>query len=265
MFGGSRAKVLAWAAPRGFAELALDADGPPANWRLFALARQNHPSGTLTVYIEGDGAPWSTPWSPPDDPTPLEPTALAMAVQDPAGSVVYLGRPCQYLTPVALASCDPALWMHKRFAPEVVATFDRELTRLQARLGTKHLRLVGYSGGGVIAALLAARRSDVQQLGTVAAPLALLAWTTWHDLSPFPDRSDPLHQSGVMPPSQHWVGQGDKVVPPSIVAQFIATKGGHMTVVQGYDHQCCWARDWAHLIAAEQSEGGWVWPNDDFK
>lgn len=215
---------------------------------LLALARQSRPSGTLTVYIEGDGAPWATPWRAPSDPTPLKPLALALAAADPAPSVAYLGRPCQYPKAGALASCNPAWWMARRFAPEVLAAYDSALTQLQAQLGAQRLRLVGYSGGGVIAALLAARRPDVERLFTVAAPLALTDWTTWHDLTPFAHASDPSLQAGPLPPGVHWVGQDDKVVPPAIVARFIAKKGGQIVRMPGYDHQCCWVRDWSLLV-----------------
>ena len=217
---------------------------------LLALARQSRPSDTLTVYIEGDGAPWVTPWHAPSDPTPLKPLALALAAADLAPAVAYLGRPCQYPKAGALASCNPAWWMERRFAPEVLAAYDRTLTQLKAQLGAQRLRLVGYSGGGVIAALLAVQRPDVERLLTVAAPLALNDWTTWHALTPFAPASDPSWQAGPFPPSVHWVGQGDTVVPPAIVARFIAKKGGQMVSLPGYDHQCCWARDWAHLVSS---------------
>lgn len=87
-FGGSRASTVAWASVRGFEAGELAA----GQFHLLALTRLlPQSSKTLSVYIEGDGAPWSTPWHPPGDPTPLKPTALAMAAADMAGTVVYLG------------------------------------------------------------------------------------------------------------------------------------------------------------------------------
>ncbi len=249
-FGGSRAHAVDWAVQRGFTVTEVDS----GSMNLLALVRQIRANETLTVYIEGDGAPWVTPWRAPSDPTPLKPLALALAAADPAPAVAYLGRPCQYPKAGALASCNPAWWMERRFAPEVLEAYASVLSQLQARLGAQRLRLVGYSGGGVIAALLAAQRPDVERLFTVAAPLALNDWATWHELTSFAPASDPSWQPGPFPPAVHWVGQDDSVVPPAIVERFIAKKGGEIVRMPGYDHQCCWARDWAHLVSGAYFE-----------
>jgi hypothetical protein len=250
-FGGSRASTVEWASARGF-EVGELAAGP---FHLLALMRRSaRGSGTLSVYIEGDGAPWMTAWHPPRDPTPLKPIALAMAAADTAVAVVYLGRPCQYLAAVELATCDPTWWMERRFAPEVLMAYDEALAQLKVTHGAQRLRLVGYSGGGVIAALLAARRSDVERLVTVAAPLALNEWVAWHDLTPFAGSSDPYLEPGYLPSGVHWVGEKDKIVPPGIIENFVRKKGGRIFVMPGYDHECCWARDWASLIAKESME-----------
>lgn len=250
-FGGSRANTVDWASARGFVAGELAA-GP---FHLLALTRrQTNSRETLSVYIEGDGAPWTSPWHPPRDPTPLKPIALAMAAADTTGTVVYLGRPCQYLTAKELATCAPSWWTDRRFAPEVLMAYDEALTRLKATLGAQQIRLVGYSGGGVIAALLAARRSDVERLVTVAAPLALSEWTSWHELTPFADTSDPYLEPGRMPSGVHWVGEKDEVVPPQIIENFVRKKGGRIFIIPGYDHECCWAREWARLSARENTE-----------
>lgn len=250
-FGGSRANVVDWAEVRGFETGELIA-GP---FRLLALMRQVQPgSKILSVYIEGDGAPWMSPWHPPSDPTPLRPVALAMASADAASSVVYLGRPCQYLSNEALENCASSWWMERRFSPEVLSAYDEALTQIKTRFGAKKLRVIGYSGGGVIAALLAARRSDVDFLVTVAAPLALSDWVEGHSLSHFAKASDPIMERGILPASVHWAGDQDKVVPVAIVEKFVHKKGGRIFIMPGYDHECCWARDWASLMAKEKIE-----------
>lgn len=249
-FGGSRESVVAWASERGFQAGELAA-GP---FRLLTLTRRIPGSETLTVYIEGDGAPWASPWHPPRDPTPLKPIALALAVADAATAVIYLGRPCQYLAAVDLSSCDPAWWTSRRFSPEVLIAYDGALSQLKTTFGAQRLRLVGHSGGGVIAALLAARRSDVERLVTVAAPLALNKWGAWHNLTPFPGSGDPYLEPGRLPQGVHWVGENDKIVPPNIVEDFVREKGGRMFIVPDYDHECCWAREWARLVTREVME-----------
>jgi dienelactone hydrolase len=241
-FGGSRQRVEEWAAPRGFAPETVEAGG----FDLFALRRGAAP--VLIVYIEGDGAPWPNVFQPPRDPTPLRPLALALAGRQQASAVAYLGRPCQYLDEVQRRRCDVAYWSNRRFAPEVIAAMDRAVSWLKAGAGAQRLRLVGYSGGGVIAALLAAKRDDIERLVTVAAPLALGEWIAAHGLTPLEDAADPLAVRAALPGrAVHFAGGRDALVPPAVVEAFVRRRGGRLEVIADFDHDCCWARDWAEL------------------
>ena len=207
-----------------------------------------HPAGLrsdrLTVYLEGDGAAWRTPLHPPVDPTPDEPLALALALADGRPAVAYLARPCQYLAAPALARCGQAWWTHERFSPLVLKTMNEVLDTLKATTGARELELVGYSGGGVLATLLAGRRDDVAQLITVAAPLSLAAWTQAHGLAGFPASADPVQQTDPLPPAIHYAGSEDRIVPAEIVRDFVARRGGRLEIMAGHDHRCCWHRIW---------------------
>lgn len=249
-FGGSRAAVVAWGGERGFVAEDMRAGG----FRLLVLSRQTGPIEVLTVYIEGDGAAWPTRYHPPRDPTPQKPVGLALAAGDAAAAVTYLGRPCQYLAAAELATCDPAYWMSRRFAPEILAAYEDILSRTKARAGATKLRLVGYSGGGVVATLLAMRRTDVIEVVTIAAPLALNDWTTHHGISPLSGSLDPLREAGRLLQGIHWVGGRDKTVPPAIVAGFVAAKGGRLATMPDFDHECCWTRDWPALLSRSRKE-----------
>lgn len=244
---GVRIQTLALASAQGFSADAIIA----APFRLLVLMRGDArtDAGRLSVYIEGDGAPWATPWHPPRDPTPTNSTVLALARADPAAAVVYLGRPCQYLDAAALAACAPAWWRERRYAAEVVAAYEQALSILKARLGATRLRLIGHSGGGVLATLLAQRRTDVEQLVTVAAPLALNAWLAWHDLSPLSGSLDPLAQTGKLPPALHWAGGRDRIVPPHLIEHFAHATAGRIMILPEQAHDCCWAREWPRLLA----------------
>lgn len=234
-----------WAAERGFAvsELAT----PP--FRLFAAIRQRRAAAGLVVYIEGDGAPWPSPFRPPRDPTPLTPLALLLAERDPSPGVAYLARPCQYLADDVRQHCASAYWSERRFAPEVLAAMDAALDALKRASGAGHLTLVGHSGGGVVATLLAGRRSDVRGLLTVASPLSLDDWLGRNGLTPLADAVDPVERP--LPPrlaAVHVAAAGDDVVPVSVIAGFVARRGGRLVVVDGADHDCCWVRDWPELL-----------------
>lgn len=225
-------------------------------FRLLALTRQHGPSTTLTVYIEGDGAAWRSPYHPPRDPTPPRPLALALAMADNAPLVVYLGRPCQYLTEAELATCNNAYWLARRFAPEVIAAYDGAITSLRTQFGANHVRLIGYSGGGVIAALLAAQRDDVERLITIAAPLALTAWTTQQGYSALDGSLDPATATPrhTLRSALHFAGSADDIVPPAIVRRFVDRAGGRLEIVAGFDHSCCWQREWPRLLSLAQEE-----------
>lgn len=245
-FGGSRDGVENWATQRGFRAETIDA----GDFRLFSLLRQRGAARTLSIYIEGDGAPWPNAFQPPRDPTPLRPVALVLAGHDPAPAVAYLGRPCQYLDAVERARCDNAYWSGRRFSPEALAALDEAVGRLKWRAGAQRVRLIGYSGGGVVAALLAMRRDDVADWVTVAAPLALTAWAAEQGLTPLSGSLDPLAQpaAAITRRATHFAGADDAVVPPDIVVRFVGAHGGRLEVLADFDHDCCWARDWTQLL-----------------
>lgn len=252
---GKPAHITAWAAQRGFLATGIQAD----TFHLAAFIRgATAADDTIVVYIEGDGAPWATPYHPPRDPTPQKPVSLALAAADPAQKVVYLGRPCQFLDAEALRDCDSAFWIERRFAPEVIAAYDAALTQLKSSLDVQRIRLIGFSGGGVIATLLAARRDDVELLVTVAAPLAVSEWVAWHGASPLTGSLDPaeLSENVHLPPSVHFVGGKDRIVPASVVEKFIHSKGGRMETISSFDHDCCWVRDWVELLERVSAREG---------
>ncbi len=147
------------------------------------LPRTINPSPTLTVYIEGDGLAWIGGSRPSDDPTPANPLALRLALAQPAGNAAYLARPCQYAGRRDSA-CTDSYWTDRRFSREVVESTSIAIDALMLRFGADRLTLVGYSGGGAIAALVAAQRPDVVLLITVAGNLDHDNWTKHHNVLP---------------------------------------------------------------------------------
>ena len=208
------------------------------------------PNSRLTVYLESDGAPWRMPDEPPADPTPHKPMVLNMAITDVSGAVAYLGRPCQYLEPEALAGCDPALWIRGRFSEDAVAAMDLAVSRLKKSSGAAAVNLVGYSGGGAMAALVAGRRSDVSCLVTIAAPLDTRAWTEALKVSPLDYSLNPADFAKKLASVRqtHFRGSKDTLVPPLTSQGFLSQVPRALVIdKQWYDHQCCWADDWPEL------------------
>ena len=97
----------------------------------------------------------------PRDPTPVNPLALQLALRDPSGAAVYLARPCQFVAAPDKRECARAYWTEQRFSPAVIAASLEAISQLKQRYGAQRLVLVGYSGGGAVASLVAAQRGDV--------------------------------------------------------------------------------------------------------
>lgn len=223
---------------------------------LRAYVPQPRPTAdTLTVYIEGDGLAWRSPTEVSDDPTPRTPVALQLALRHPGRAVAYLARPCQYAQTTDAGHCPPRYWTGARFAPEVVQATDQALTQLMQAVGARQLVLVGYSGGGAVAALVAARRSDVRRLVTVAGNLDHAAWTRWHRVTPLSESLNPVDEWERLRalPQVHLAGAQDSVVPPALtqgyVQRYPAKQRPTLRVLPGQDHACCWADAWPALAA----------------
>jgi hypothetical protein len=238
--------------------LARDAKFLPvelSDTRVLAYLRRSPPAGkdgrVVTVYVESDGAPWRFPDEPPADPTPLKPFVMRMAIADASLATAYLSRPCQYLNEAARRECDPRLWMQARFSEEAVTTMNRAVDRVKASAGAKQVNLVGYSGGGAMAALIAARRKDVSCLVTVAAPLDTNAWTDALRVSRLELSMNPADVAGELRNVRqtHFRGLRDKLVPAATPNRFFAqvTPGATINDKPDFDHQCCWSDEWREL------------------
>ena len=204
----------------------------------------------LTIYIEGDGAEWRGKYQPPVDPTPDNPLTLRLALRDPGASVAYLGRPCQYLDHEALAQCPSILWMQGRYGEPAVAMMSAAVDLLLLSTTAKQVRLVGYSGGGVMAALIAAQRADVSCLVTVASPLDTDAWTAEIDVSPLTASLNPLTLAPRLATlaQTHIAGADDTLVPTRALQRFTAAlPEARQEVLPGFDHDCCWVLAWQQL------------------
>lgn len=220
---------------------------------LTAYARITRPDLPLTVYIEGDGLAWRSRTEPSSDPTPRDALGLQLAAADRAANVVYLARPCQFTATADNPRCEAAYWTGKRFAPEVIAAMDAAVTHYASLLPGRRINLVGYSGGGAVAVLLAARRSDVASLRTVAGNLDHEAVNRWHKVSAMPDSLNPIDAAARVAaiPQLHFSGADDRIVPTAIARDFVAKAGAcaRLRVVAGMSHEGGWSRLWPQLLA----------------
>jgi hypothetical protein len=212
-------------------------------------------SDTLHVYVEHDGTPWLDLTHPAADPTPRAPLALELMAQD-AGPRLFLGRPC-YFAPQAEPACAPLLWTHLRYSPEVVASMVAALRRFLAQHPFRHVVLIGYSGGGTLAWLMAAHVAETSEVVTLAANLDIDEWTRIHGYSPLAGSLDPARMAPLPPAIRqlHYVGGRDRNVPPSVVRSF-ARRHPEARVIElaDFDHECCWIERWPELLDVGKHE-----------
>jgi dienelactone hydrolase len=213
------------------------------------LPPQDTAQSLLTIYIEGDGNAWKNRFEASDDPTPVKAIALALALLHPGA--VYLSRPCQSIKGPL---CTPEFWTSGRFSEPVINATNKAIDNLKARYQADALQLIGYSGGGSVAALIAARRSDVKRLVTVAGNLDHGGWTKYHGVSALLTSLNPadFRESLKTTTQYHLVGQDDKIVPPQLAQDFIAkfspTADIILHIVPDFDHHCCWQKQWRTLL-----------------
>ena len=111
--------------------------------------------------------------------------------------------------------------------------------------------LIGHSGGGVLAMLLAARIADVVGVVTVAGNLDVAGWTGLHDYSPLALSLDPATGPVLAPRVHqlHLAGGADRDVPPALVRSGVARQAGaQVRVIDTFDHVCCWQRVWPEVL-----------------
>ncbi|MCP4044095.1 MAG: alpha/beta hydrolase, partial [Gammaproteobacteria bacterium] len=219
-------------------------------------------SPTLAVYIEGDGHAWSTKYRLSSDPTPRDPVALRLAVQDPSPAVLYIARPCQYTTDETRQGCHPNYWSSHRYAEEVINAVNLAISQALAGSPATSVGLVGYSGGAAVAALVAARRNDVEWLITVAGNLDHAAWTRLHSITPLYDSLNPADFTHRLQsiPQLHLVGTADRNVPAAVTQAYTSrftTPSSQIrtSIIPGFGHHCCWAEDWKELLCRHQFRG----------
>ena len=229
------------------------------DFTLMTYQRFNRHSDKISIYIEGDGRAWETKHRLSIDPTPMNPMALRLAAVDPADNVAYIARPGQY--PFSGApGCDSRYWSGSRFSREVIDSFNNVIDGLKDRSLAQHVALIGFSGGGAIAILVAARRHDVLSLRTVAGNLDPRAFCQFHHVSQLEGSMDPMEVAQKVShiPQRHFVGAKDAIVPGFIAQAFVKQEGDgdyeRITIVKGATHSQGWPEHWKQLLLNDLRE-----------
>jgi hypothetical protein len=220
------------------------------------FVRPTPAAGPWYVFIEGDGSPWSGGGTRvSDDPTPHHPLALTLAAQTPA-SIMYLGRPC-YFQARSDAACRPSAWTSERYSGQIVTSMSAVINRYVAANPSRRVVLIGYSGGGVLAVLIAPL-VHASAVVTIAANLDVEAWARWHQYTPLSGSLNPAAQPQLESPHEwHLVGDRDAVVPPRLSQRYLErVSPDHVWHYTSFDHVCCWAQQWPSIFARIQAAIG---------
>lgn len=204
--------------------------------------------GLWHIYLEGDGQAWLSARRVATDPTPRHSFLFELMASDPAASL-YLGRPC-YHGRVHDPGCHPLLWTQQRYSDTVVTSL---VAALKKRLPAKpcQLVLIGYSGGGALAMLMAARLPQVAGVVTLAGNLDVAAWTQRHGYTPLSGSLDPAKRLP-LPRSifqVHVSGAEDREIPTPITrAALLRYPDADFLIVKDLNHKGNWLKIWPEVL-----------------
>lgn len=218
---------------------------------VFSHVTQADNNDLLIVYLEGDGHSRDSEYALSKDPTPHQPLALQLALADPRMNIIYIARPGQYTPRSQDPHCNSKYWSTHRFSQEVIDSTNEVINQFKNK--NKKIQLIGFSGGGGLAILVAAHRKDIHSIITIAGDLDHVAMTAYHKTLPLTGSLNPVAFSYCLSqiPQLHLVGKKDRIVPPSIAKGFLkASENGKLVKMRliNASHHKGWLEQWPTLI-----------------
>ncbi|MFT5135261.1 MAG: hypothetical protein ACI9XU_000085 [Arenicella sp.] len=227
------------------------------NFSLTSYSRSNlleiKSTPVLNIYLSGDGRPWITQNYKSVDPTPRKHMALDLLLLD-QNSSIYVGRPCYHAISIEPV-CNSKWWTSHRYSKQVITALLEAVNSLTNP--SQRLNLIGFSGGGSLAMLLAPKlinpdgSSRVNAVVTISANLDTQHWAQAHNYSPLTGSLNPIQQtlldSNIK--QYHLFGKLDQ----NVDAAYLANKleGRPSTTVRvfpNFGHHCCWPEIWPQFI-----------------
>ena len=218
------------------------------------LTRNHLPE--LHVYIEGDGTPWQQGRYPAKDPSPRRALAMELMALDPSPAI-YLGRPC-YFGLATSDNCGPLEWTARRYSPEVIDSMSASIANYQRTYAVQKIVLIGYSGGGTIATLVARQLESEKFILTIAANLDIQMWTEQHGHLPLEGSLNPVDAIDELQsiPQLHLMGGADATVPNSVTRSYTSQLDETSSrLYPDFNHSCCWTGIWGDLLEEKPWRG----------
>lgn len=205
------------------------------------------PSQRLHVYLEGDGRPWLHGNWPAEEPTTHASLMLPLMALD-NGAALYLGRPC-YNGHAKDAGCNDKLWTSARYGELVVNAMAVALQQFCRLHDIRQLVLIGHSGGGTLALLLAERLPQTRLIVTLAGNYDIDAWTDHHGYLRLTESINPAHKPETGIEEWHFLGAEDKTVPPHLFPTALQQRShSHVEVLPEVSHQAGWLEVWSGIL-----------------
>jgi hypothetical protein len=241
-------RVKRIAVPAGFKSKVIRTN----TFSLQSFYRILEPGAPITIYIEGDGQAWLTRTQPSPNPTPTNPLVIRLATIDENENVIYLARPCQYVNLRTEKLCSIPYWTQKRFSREIIIAINDAINIMATIAKTARIHLVGYSGGGAVAAMVAAKRNDIASIRTLAGYMDHVALNRKVNVSPLIGSLDPIKAAPRLQktPQIHYSGSKDKRVPGWVLKNFRKAVGSKECVTLRYvnaTHEEGWEEVWQRV------------------
>lgn len=209
-----------------------------------------NPNLPYVFYIEGDGRAFNGKYRVSNDPTPRRKMFIKLATLDNRANVVYVARPCQY-TPMELnPKCSVPYWTTKRLSEDSVESISQVINSIN---NGKPFSLVGFSGGGGIAILVAERNSLAKDIITISGNLDHKEFTKHHNVTPMVGSLNPIDYARKVNhiPQLHLSGGKDTVIPPFIADNFVqasASKCVKQKIFADSTHENSWEQVWEYIL-----------------
>ncbi|AMK77825.1 MULTISPECIES: alpha/beta fold hydrolase [Methylomonas] len=201
----------------------------------------------LHVYLEGDGRPWERGQFPTADPTTRTSTVLSLIASD-SEPALYLGRPC-YNGHAGDPGCSQSLWTGARYGERVVAAMTQTLTEFCTLRGYRKVVLIGHSGGGTLALLIAERLPQTVAVVTLAANYDIDIWADHHGYQRLNDSLNPATRAvktGIA--EWHLLGRRDNNIPPELFQQALRQRPNSNVEIVDADHGHGWQAIWPQML-----------------
>jgi hypothetical protein len=195
------------------------------------------------IYLEGDGIPWRNN-EPSANPTGQRKLGFQLFLQDKFATA-YLARPC-YEQQTMPTNCTPEFWIGGRYSETVVSTLIQAIEQIAP---TGDIELVGYSGGGTLATLIAHRLTRVSRVLTLAANLDHDAWSQHHGSLPLTSSLNPIDDAPTLNGRElHLFGADDTIAPAALAQVYFEKHVAAVGVIDGFTHRCCWVEQWLRIL-----------------